>query len=38
LAATVFHCLGIDPRGRVADQQGRPLVIGTGQPVAPLLG
>jgi hypothetical protein len=38
LAATIFHCLGIDPRGRVTDQQGWPLVIGTGQPVAPLLG
>jgi hypothetical protein len=38
LAATVFHSLGIDPRGHVTDQQGRPLVIGTGQPVAPLLG
>jgi uncharacterized protein (DUF1501 family) len=38
LAATIFHSLGIDQRGHVTDQQGRPLVIGTGQPVAPLLG
>jgi uncharacterized protein (DUF1501 family) len=30
LAATIFHSLGIDPRGHVTDQQGRPLVIGTG--------
>jgi hypothetical protein len=38
LAATIFHSLGIDPRGHVTDQQGRPLVIGTGQPVTSLLG
>jgi hypothetical protein len=38
LAATVFHCLGIDPRAHVTDQQGRPLVLGTGSPVHALLG
>jgi hypothetical protein len=38
LAATIFHSLGIDPRGHVTDQQGRPLVIGTGQPVMSLIG
>jgi hypothetical protein len=38
LAATVFHCLGIDPRSHVTDQQGRPLVLGTGSPVHALLG
>jgi hypothetical protein len=38
LAATIYHCLGIDPRAPVTDQQGRPLVVGTGSPVLALLG
>jgi hypothetical protein len=38
IAATIYHCLGIDPRAHVTDQQGRPLVIGTGNPVQALLG
>jgi Protein of unknown function (DUF1501) len=38
LAATIFHCLGIDPRAQVTDQQGRPLVVSAGNPVGPLLG
>ncbi len=38
LAATIFHCLGIDPRAHVTDQQGRPLVVSSGTPVRPLLG
>jgi hypothetical protein len=38
LAATIYHCLGIDPRAHVADQQGRPVLIGTGSPVHALLG
>jgi hypothetical protein len=37
LAATIYHCLGIDPRTHLADQQGRPLVVGTGSPLHPLL-
>ncbi len=37
IAATIFHCLGIDVRGHVHDQQGRPLVVGVGTPVASLL-
>jgi hypothetical protein len=38
LAATIYHCLGIDPRTDVADQQGRPLVLSTGKPLHTLLG
>jgi hypothetical protein len=38
IAATIYHLLGIDHRTSVRDQQGRPFVIGTGQPILPLLG
>lgn len=38
IAATIFHCLGIDPRAHVTDQQGRPLVINAGNPIHSLLG
>jgi hypothetical protein len=38
IAATIYHCLGIDPRAHVTDQQGRPLVLGTGKPIHALLG
>jgi hypothetical protein len=38
VAATIYHCLGIDPRAHITDQEGRPLVIGTGQPLHSLLG
>jgi uncharacterized protein (DUF1501 family) len=31
VAATIYHCLGIDPREKVTDQEGRPLVVGTGK-------
>ena len=37
IAATIYHCLGIDPRTHVNDQQGRPLVVSAGQPVPGLL-
>jgi hypothetical protein len=37
LAATIYHCLGIDPRAHITDQQGRPLVVGTGSPIHALL-
>ena len=37
LAATIYHCLGIDPRAHISDQQGRPLVVGTGTPIQALL-
>jgi hypothetical protein len=39
LAATIYQCLGIDPRVHVTDQQGRPLVLlNTGTPLHALLG
>jgi hypothetical protein len=38
IAATIYHCLGIDPRAHVTDQQGRPLVISAGTPIHGLLG
>ncbi len=38
LAATIFHCLGIDPRTEVTDQHGRPFVVSTGTPVRALVG
>jgi hypothetical protein len=38
LAATIYHCLGIDPRAHVTDQQGRPLVVAAGNPLHALLG
>ncbi len=38
LAATIYHCLGIDPRSEITDQQGRPLVIGTAKPIRALMG
>ena len=38
IAATIYHCLGIDPNGHVSDQQGRPFVISAGEPIQALLG
>jgi hypothetical protein len=37
VAATIYHCLGIDPRTHVTDQQGRPFVISEGKPIGALL-
>src|SRR5579863_5600333 len=37
IAATIYHCLGIDHHAHVLDQQSRPLVIGSGEPVQALL-
>jgi hypothetical protein len=37
VAATIYHCLGIDPHSHVADQQGRPLNVSCGQPLLGLL-
>jgi hypothetical protein len=37
LGATIFHCLGIDPRGHFNDQEGRPLMVSPGTPVQALL-
>lgn len=36
VAATIYHCLGIDPRAHVTDQQGRPLVVSAGSVIRPL--
>lgn len=38
LAATIFHCLGIDPRAEMTDQQSRPVVVSRGEVVKGLLG
>ena len=38
VAATIFHCLGIDPRAHVTDQQGRPLVVSSGTLIHSILG
>jgi uncharacterized protein (DUF1501 family) len=37
MAATIFHCLGIDTHAHMTDQQGRPLTVCTGSPVQGLL-
>lgn len=36
LAATIFHALGVDPRGQIHDIQGQPHNICAGQPVEQL--
>jgi hypothetical protein len=38
VAATIYHCLGVDPRTDVTDQQGRPFVVSTGKPIHAVLG
>jgi hypothetical protein len=38
VAATIYHCLGIDPRVHITDQQGRPLVINSGHAIRAVLG
>jgi Protein of unknown function (DUF1501) len=38
IAATIYHCLGIDPRAHITDQEGRPLVVAVGNPLHALLG
>jgi hypothetical protein len=37
VAATIYHCLGIDPHAHITDQLGRPLVLGTGTPLHAVL-
>jgi hypothetical protein len=37
VAATIYHCLGIDPRGETTDQQGRPMVVSRGGVITGLL-
>jgi Protein of unknown function (DUF1501) len=38
VAATIYHCLGIDPRAQITDQQSRPFVVSTGKPIHAVLG
>jgi hypothetical protein len=38
IAATIYHCLGIDPRTRLPDRLGRPVEVGSGgEVIAPIL-
>jgi hypothetical protein len=30
VAATIYHCLGIDPETRLPDRVGRPVEVGSG--------
>jgi hypothetical protein len=36
--ATIYHCLGIDPRTETHDQGGRPIVLSQGKPIGSLVG
>ena len=38
LTATIYHCLGIEPRTEVHDQNGRPFFISSGNPIADIIG
>ena len=38
VAATIYHCLGVDPAAHITDQQGRPISIVAGKPLHALLG
>ena len=38
LTATIYHCLGIDPRTEIHDQNGRPFFISSGNPIADVIG
>jgi uncharacterized protein (DUF1501 family) len=37
LAATVYHCLGVDPRREVHDRLGRPMTLCEGTPIEAVL-
>jgi hypothetical protein len=37
LAATIYHCLGVDPRLELTDRLGRPMVLCDGTPVHAVL-
>ncbi len=37
LAATVYHCLGVDPRTQIRDRLGRPATLCEGTPVRAIL-
>jgi Protein of unknown function (DUF1501) len=39
VAATIYHCLGLDPETRLPDRLGRPVEIGSGgKPILSILG
>lgn len=38
LAATIYHCLGVDPRTPIQDRLGRPMALCDGAPITPILG
>jgi hypothetical protein len=38
LAATVYHCLGVDPRLQLYDRLGRPTTLCKGTPIRDILG
>jgi uncharacterized protein (DUF1501 family) len=37
LAATIYHCLGVDPRQQIQDKLGRPMTLCEGTPIQPIL-
>jgi uncharacterized protein (DUF1501 family) len=37
LAATIYHCLGVDPRLEIHDRLGRPMPLGDGTPIQAIL-
>jgi hypothetical protein len=37
LAATVYHCLGVEPRTLLRDRLGRPMSLGEGTPLQAIL-
>ena len=37
LAATVYHCLGIDPHTQLTDKLGRPTTLCEGKPISAVL-
>jgi hypothetical protein len=37
LAATIYHCLGIDPHLQLQDTLGRPMTLCEGMPIQALL-
>jgi hypothetical protein len=38
LAATVYHCLGVDPAMLLSDRLNRPLTLCEGEPISAILG
>jgi hypothetical protein len=38
IAATIYHCLGVDPRATLPDRLDRPIPVCDGDPIAEILG